>query len=205
MNFLAHLWLADEAQLPLAGAILGDTLHGALPADMPAPLARSVRLHRRIDAETDRHPRVEAARRRFGPGARRYAGILLDVLYDHLLAEDWATYGREPLGAFADRAAAEVAAAGRWFEHAGQPAPRAAAFAALLGSYRLESGIELALRRTAGRLRRPQGMLDAMTQWRMHLPLLRGDLPALLGDLRAVATGDLAARTTAIDSSTKVY
>ncbi len=41
MNFLAHLWLTDRAGLPLAGAILGDVLHGALPADMPPALARA--------------------------------------------------------------------------------------------------------------------------------------------------------------------
>ena len=88
MNFLAHLWLTDRAGLPLAGAILGDILRGALPADMPEPLARSVMLHRHVDAHTDRHPRVVAAREHFAPGARRYAGILLDVLFDHVLAQD---------------------------------------------------------------------------------------------------------------------
>lgn len=186
MNFLAHLWLADQARLPLAGAILGDTLHGALPPDMPEPLARSVHLHRRIDAATDRHPRVEAGRRRFGPSTRRYAGILLDVLYDHVLARDWAEHSDETLEAFADRAAAAVAAEGRWFEHALRPRVRRAPFAALLVSYQEESGIELALRRTAARLRKPQGLLDAMAGWRGHLPQLRKDLPELLGDLREV-------------------
>ena len=187
MNFLAHLWLSDRAHLPLAGAILGDTLRGALPADMPEPLACSVQLHRRVDAATDRHPRVQAARSRFQPGARRYAGILLDVLFDHVLAQDWPGYSGESLSAFADRAGRAVAGEGRWFERAHQRPPRADRFAELLFSYRLESGIELALRRTAGRLRRPQGMLDAMTGWRELVPGLRGDLPALLDDLRGLA------------------
>jgi acyl carrier protein phosphodiesterase len=190
VNFLAHLWLADAAQLPLAGAILGDTLRGALPADMPEPLARSVQLHRRIDARTDRHPRVVAARGRFPPGARRYAGILIDVLFDHLLAADWAAYSDEPFDAFTARAAADVAAAGPWFERAGESPPGARAFAALLASYRSAAGIELALRRTAGRLRRPQGMLDAMALWPAHLPLLRTDLPVLLAELRTLAHAD---------------
>ena len=187
MNFLAHLWLSDRAQLPLAGAILGDILRGALPAGLPGPLAASVELHRRVDAATDRHPRVQAARSHFQPGARRYAGILLDVLFDHVLAQDWPSYSGESLPDFADRAARAVAGEGRWFEHAGQTAPRADRFAALLLSYRLPSGIELALRRTAGRLRRPQGMLDAMTGWRELVPALRGDLPVLLDDLRGLA------------------
>lgn len=180
MNFLAHLWLSDQARLPLAGGILGDMLRGALPPDMPAPLADSVRLHRRVDAATDRHPLVQAARRRFGPSTRRYAGILLDVLYDHVLAREWAEYSSEPLSAFADRAAAAVAAEGRWFERSLHRAPRREGFSALLVSYRDESGIELALRRTAARLRRPEGLLDAMAGWHAHLPKLRRDLPELL-------------------------
>ena len=206
MNFLAHLWLSDRAHLPLAGAILGDTLRGALPADMPGPLACSVQLHRRVDAATDRHPRVQAARSRFEPGARRYAGILLDVLFDHVLAQDWPGYSGESLSAFADRAGRAVAGEGRWFEHSGQSAPRADRFAALLVSYRLESGIELALRRTAGRLRQPQRMLDAIAGWQAHLPGLRAALPLLLDDL-----GGLAALHPGFDSTpsapapTKVY
>ena len=185
MNFLAHLWLAEQARLPLAGAILGDTLHGALPPDMPAALAASVRLHRRIDALTDRHPRVRAARGRFRAGPRRYAGIVIDIVFDHVLARDWAGYSDEPLAGFAARAAAAVAGDGAWFERAGQPAPRAAPFAALLVSYGGEAGTERALRRTAERLRRPEVMIEAMADWRGHLPQLGSDLPAVLEDLRA--------------------
>jgi acyl carrier protein phosphodiesterase len=187
MNFLAHLWLSEQARLPLAGAILGDTLRGALPADMPAPLLQSVQLHRHVDAATDRHPRVRAARATFADGQRRYAGILLDVLYDHLLARQWRDYSPEPLDDFAHRAARAVAAEARWFEHAGVPAPRAASFAALLASYRDEDGIERALLRTAGRLRQPEGLVLTMAGWRARLPLLEGDLPELLTELRQLA------------------
>ena len=187
MNFLAHLWLSEHARLPLAGAVLGDTLRGALPPLMPEPLRQSVQLHRRVDAATDRHPRVQAARAGFGDGSRRYAGILLDVLYDHLLARDWPDFSAEPLPAFARRAALAVAAEARWFGHAGQPAPRAEPFAALLSSYGESEGIERALRRTAARLRRPEGLLQAMAGWQARLPRLRDDLPALLADLRALA------------------
>lgn len=186
MNFLAHLWLTDEARLPLAGAILGDGLRGALPSHMPEPLARSVRLHRRVDVETDRHPLVVAARRRFAPGPRRYAGILIDVLLDHALARDWSRYGAEPLPDFAGRAAREVAAAAPWFEATRFPAPRAAPFEALLLSYREPRGIERAIRRTATRLRRPQGLLEAMAGWPEHADRLGQDLPALLAHLRGL-------------------
>ena len=187
MNFLAHLWLTDRARLPLAGAVLGDYFRGALPVDLPLGLAQSVRLHRRVDAVTDRHPVVVLARTRFAPGARRYSGILLDILCDHLLAIDWSRYSEEPLERFAQRAASDIAPQAVWFERAGGPVPAPAAFSALLLSYPSELGIERAIHRTARRLKKPQGLLDAMHGWREHLPGLRADLPALLGDLRVLS------------------
>lgn len=187
MNFLAHLWLSDRAGLPLAGALLGDSLRGPLPASLPPALAQSVRLHRRVDVETDRHPIVVAARRRFAPGPRRYAGILIDILLDHALARDWARYSAEPLPAFAARAAHEIEAAAPWFEGTRHPAPRAAPFAALLRSYAEARGIEHAIERTAQRLRQPQGLLEAMAGWPAHAEALRADLPRLLDDLAARA------------------
>jgi acyl carrier protein phosphodiesterase len=183
MNFLAHLWLAEQARLPLAGAILGDVLRGPMPETMPPDLAQSVQLHRRLDAATDRHPRVQAARSAFAPGERRYAGIVLDLLYDHVLAQDWPRYSAEPIGDFARRAAGDVAAAGAWFERAEHAAPRAEPFAELLLSYASPAGFELAARRTAARLSRPQGMLEAMRHWPTHLPRVREGLPDLLADL----------------------
>jgi acyl carrier protein phosphodiesterase len=186
MNFLAHLWLAEAAQLPLAGAVLGDWLRGALPAALPPPLAASVRLHRCIDAATDRHPLVRGARGRFPQGPRRYAGIVLDVLFDHALARHWPDYSREPLPEFAQRAAHAVALEASWFERAGGPAPRADAFSALLLSYRSAEGIERALRRTAQRLRDPERMSAAIAGWQQHVAALDPALPVLLHDLLAM-------------------
>ena len=184
MNFLAHLHLAHRAQLPLAGAILGDYFRGMLPPDLPAPLAASVQLHRRIDATTDRHPLVVAARATFAPGDRRYAGILLDILFDHALALDWSQHSTEPLAGFAWRAAAEVAGEPGWFERSGGTAPPADSFARLLTSYQSPEGIERAVLRTSVRLRRPEGLTNAMAGWRERMPALRADLPQLLRDLQ---------------------
>lgn len=191
MNFLAHFWLTDKAQLPLAGALLGDVLRGALPPQMPPALAAAVTLHRRVDAATDRHPRVVAARAGFPPGARRYSGIVLDLLFDHVLARHWAAYGTQPLPDFADRAARAVHEAGAWFEHAGQRRPEAAPFSALLQSYATAQGMQRAIERTAHRLRVPAGLLDAAAGWPERLPGLEQDLPVLLADLAGLqpATG----------------
>ena len=184
MNFLAHLWITHRAGLPLAGAILGDVLRGPLPPAMPEPLARSVLLHRQVDAHTDRHPRVVAARAGFQQGARRYSGILLDLLYDHVLAQDWAAHAALPLAQFADHAAREVGRDHAWFEHAGDSAPEPERFSALLQSYATAPGIQRAIERTARRMRQPDGLIGAAVGWPSRMDTLRADLPPLLADLQ---------------------
>ena len=99
MNHLAHAVLArDDPQL-IVGGLLGDFWRGALDPAWPAALARGVRLHRRTDTVTDAHPAVVAARARFEPPLRRYAGILIDVWFDHVLARDFERFEGEPLAA----------------------------------------------------------------------------------------------------------
>lgn len=187
MNYLAHLWLTEQAGLPLPGAILGDLVHGRLDGRFPFALECSIRLHRRIDAVTDAHPLVAAARARFAPGERRYAGIVLDIVHDHCLALDWPRYDDVSLAEFSRRAALALSREHEGFALAGKSAPSAWRFRRLLLSYAGERGIDRAIRRTASWMKRPEGLLAAGRGWREHLPLARAALPQLLSDLRQTA------------------
>jgi acyl carrier protein phosphodiesterase len=86
VNVLAHLELAWPRSGWLAGAVLGDHWRGAPHPAWPEALRQGVVLHRRIDSFTDSHPRLLGARARFPSPYRRYAGILLDLWFDHRLA-----------------------------------------------------------------------------------------------------------------------
>ena len=183
MNFLAHLWLADRTGTSLAGSVLGDVVRGADLSTYPPDVALGVRLHRRVDAVTDRHPLSRQLRAAFAAESRRYAGIVLDLAADHALARDWPRYDAETLPAFAARAGLAIAEAGSWFEQAGGRRSSAAGFTRLLLSYGEEAGIDRALARTATRLREPEPLLRAGSAWRETLPALRAGLPDLLGDL----------------------
>jgi acyl carrier protein phosphodiesterase len=105
MNHLAHALLADSGGVEFAlGSALGDFVHGRPDPAWPAARQAGLRFHRAIDGFTDRHPQVVAARRRFEPPMRRYAGIVLDVWFDHLLARDWGRHvARETLADFSER------------------------------------------------------------------------------------------------------
>ncbi len=189
MNYLAHLWLTEQAGLPLPGAILGDLVRGRLDGRFPPALERSIQLHRRVDVVTDSHPLIVAQRAGFGPGARRYAGIVLDLVHDHALALDWEHHSGESLKLFARRSAQAVAAEKEGFRLAGTGSPSAWRFRRLLLSYAGAGGIDHAMHRVASRLRQPQPLLEAGRDWRALLPRVRADLPRLLGDLREAALG----------------
>src|SRR5206468_99373 len=68
--------------------------------ELPRAVAESVALHRAIDSATDRHPDTHALKAEFAPGYRRFAGLALDLYFDHCLARHWPRYADEPLDSF---------------------------------------------------------------------------------------------------------
>ena len=103
MNHLAHLHLAWPDPGLLCGAIEGDYRKGPVSQSLPKPLALGVRLHRRIDAFTDSDEALGGLRNRFPPPLRRYAGILLDLAFDHFLALHWTQFHADMLEDFAEQ------------------------------------------------------------------------------------------------------
>ncbi len=100
MNFLAHFHLAWPDEGLVAGALEGDFHKGAVTADMEPGVAAGIRLHRSIDAFTDSHPLIAQLRERFPQHLRRYAGILIDLSFDHYLSLHWHRYSALPLEDF---------------------------------------------------------------------------------------------------------
>lgn len=100
MNYLAHLHLGGQSDQQRLGSLYGDFVKGPLEGRFSPALEASIRLHRSIDRYTDSHPLVLATLARFPEGRRRFAGIVLDVFFDHCLARHWRQYSQEPLASF---------------------------------------------------------------------------------------------------------
>lgn len=91
MNFLAHAWLVSAGSDDfLYGNLIADGVKGQDLSAWPDATAQGIQHHRRVDAWVDRHPNVIGARRRAPAAQRRYAGIALDMAWDHFLARDTA-------------------------------------------------------------------------------------------------------------------
>ena len=102
MNHLAHALLSGpDPQLRLGG-MLGDFLRGSIDTTLADGVRQGVALHRAIDSYTDSHPTVVQLKTLFHSPYRRYAGILIDVWFDHLLARDFERWSPCPLARFSD-------------------------------------------------------------------------------------------------------
>jgi len=162
MNHLAHAWLAMPDDDVVFGGLIADFLRGAVDPQLPRGVRIGVALHRAIDGYTDAHPEVVAARTLFEPPFRRYAGILIDVWFDHLLAREWRIHGDGSLSAFSSRVQALLAA------RADELPPRMREFAQYMrrhelpGAYREVRMIDQAFRGLSHRLLRENPLADAL-------------------------------------------
>ncbi len=100
MNYLAHFHLAWPDPSLMAGGLEGDYCKGPLYGQLPPGLERGVKLHRAIDAYTDAHHDLAKLRRRLPPSLRRYSGIVIDLCFDHFLAQHWRQFSQVPLTRF---------------------------------------------------------------------------------------------------------
>lgn len=92
MNYLAHLLLSEDQPGVVVGNFIGDLIKGRSWQDLPEDVARGALLHRFIDDHADTHPLNAKLRTQLHPFFGKYAGVALDLYFDHFLARDWAAY-----------------------------------------------------------------------------------------------------------------
>ena len=100
MNWLAHLLLAEATPEGQLGNLLGDLVKGEAKKTLSQGLQRGIQCHQAIDIYTDSHEIVKRSKSRLDPQYRRFAGILIDVFYDRILALNWQDYCDLPLTEF---------------------------------------------------------------------------------------------------------
>jgi len=131
VNFLAHFHLAWPDPALIAGGLEGDFFKGPLPGALAPGIVRGVALHRAIDGYTDAHPLIGQLRKELPGGLRRYAGILVDLSFDHYLSLHWSRYSSVPLREFNDAVHRALAS------HAGDLSERARAMGARMAEHDL--------------------------------------------------------------------
>ncbi|HOK26107.1 MAG TPA: ACP phosphodiesterase [Bacteroidales bacterium] len=97
MNVLAHIYLSGDSDKIIIGNYIGDYVKGRDYLKYPELVRKGIILHRHIDAFTDRHPVVHRSKLFFSRKYYKYAGVIVDILYDHFLTKEWDFFSRKPL------------------------------------------------------------------------------------------------------------
>ena len=187
MNYLAHLLLAEQTPHGWLGALMGDFVKGTIDPTLPEAMRRGIALHRRIDSFTDAHPVHRASRNRIAGARRRFAGIIVDLCYDHFLARRWGRHAALPLDEFTTQVYAALA------RHHPLLPPRLARLAPRmiaedwLGSYRDLDALGAALDGIANRSPRVAPLAGAIEDVRHRYRELGEDFDAFFPELAAHA------------------
>mgnify|MGYP002639509913 CR=1 FL=1 len=79
---------------------MADGIRGNKFSHYPTEIKHGILLHREIDTFTDAHPIVRKSKRRLHKRYGHYAGVIIDIFYDHYLAKNWHHYSEIPLDVY---------------------------------------------------------------------------------------------------------
>ena len=173
MNFLAHAYLSFGHPQILVGNMISDFVKGAQKNTYANDVRQGIMLHRAIDDFTDTHPSTQKAKEFFRPHYRLYSGALVDILYDHFLANDAEEFDEVSLQQFSQTVYSVLE------RHSAHLPPRFVQVLAYmkmddwLYNYRFVQGIERSLR---GLVRRAAYLSESATAYALflqHYPALR--------------------------------
>ena len=103
MNFLAHIYLSGDNDLLKIGNFMADGIRGKHFENYPLEIQKGIILHRAIDTYTDAHPIFRQSTKKLHARYHHYAGVIVDVFYDHFLAKNWFKYSDEKLENFVEK------------------------------------------------------------------------------------------------------
>lgn len=190
MNFLAHLVLAPQTPEGLVGSIAPDMIRGPLPKDLHPAVAAAAVEHQQVDRFTDAHRAFHRTRQLLsGCIESRLAGILADVMYDHILARTWSDWRADQLQAYVAKAERVL------LDHTAlMPTHMQAMIGKMneenwLMSYATADGLQARLasmsRRVSRRLGRPFDLTLTDEQLDRVRPAITDDFAAIWPDLKA--------------------
>ncbi|RAJ11848.1 acyl carrier protein phosphodiesterase [Olleya aquimaris] len=84
------------------GNFIADGIRGKKYKEYPKDIQTGILLHRQIDTFTDAHPTVRKSTKRLHKNYGHYAGVIVDILYDHFLAKNWEQYSNIPFAEYID-------------------------------------------------------------------------------------------------------
>jgi acyl carrier protein phosphodiesterase len=178
MNWLAHVFLSENDIDYRLGNLLADTLKGRSFEGASRPFEAGLAMHGRIDAFTDAHPHVAKSKARL-QGKKYLKGVVVDLVYDHLLVKHWPEYSRVGIDDFLQTFYQEANRTVQAYPDTAKDFVRRVIDNDILNSYGTVEGLETAFLRIDRRL---SARLLARESCAEYLPLVKEEIPGLETD-----------------------
>lgn len=103
MNFLAHIYLSGKSDEIKIGNFIGDFVKSSDMKKYSDTINQGIKMHWAIDEFTDHHLVVQESKDRLRPKYGHYAGVIVDIYYDHFLARNWEQYHSDDLRVYVNQ------------------------------------------------------------------------------------------------------
>jgi len=187
MNILFHMFLSGNDPELLVGNFMGDFVKGPLSDAYQPRIRQGLLLHRKIDSFAQNDPDFQASRLRLPSRYGLYRGILVDLFYDHFLADNWQRWSKSRLPEYLLWAREAIE------KH--QPIMSKqlqgfipVIFDELLPSYSSISGIESALQRMSRRVKRVNPLAEGGRELAHHYQELKADFERFIVAAQSFST-----------------
>ena len=171
MNFLAHLALAAPTHSSRVGNLMADFAkgtHATLLEQFPLEVVNAMLMHRALDHYTDQHPCFKKAKSLMLPEHRKFAGVVVDIFFDHFLSLHWQSYYSVDLDIFIDDCYSLLEQYPQWHSELFIeifPRMRSENW---LACYRTKDGIQLTLQRVSQRSKYTQMIAECYTDFEVN-------------------------------------
>jgi acyl carrier protein phosphodiesterase len=186
MNYLAHLFLAEDTAESLIGNLLGDFVKGSLESHKERyseSILKGIETHRKADSFTDTHCIFRRSKQRLSKIHRHFTGVIIDIFYDHFLAKNWKHFSDMSLEDFASKVY-HILETNRHI----LPGKLNKNLPIMISEnwlvlYKSLEGIELTLQRLSGRIKRENNLLLAQDELKLNYDEFEADFLAFFPEI----------------------
>ena len=146
-------------------------------------IKKGIVLHRKIDSYTDAHPMTLASRALYRPPWRRFAGIIVDLCYDHFLYRHWSKFSDTALTPFILNAYDLLKTHRAILPERLQSMIPFMIRDDWLGSYGKLGGVEKTLKRLSKRVTNGDCLAGAIDEIKLHYPELEANFLIFFPDV----------------------
>lgn len=189
MNFLAHLYLSCQEEELLIGNFVADFILNKEVKNFSNGVQRGILLHREIDSFTDSHKEVRKGTKRLQKNHGKYSPVVIDILYDYVLANNWDKYHGLSLEEFAFETYDKLN------KHIALFPPKLQRRLPLmigdnfLMKYKSKDGLLFALSSMDKRTKFPSNFISAIDQLENEWELFNSEFNAFFPDVKLIADG----------------